>query len=70
MKPEAWDRWLAGAPKGQNIEDRRDLDAIDIDNIRWRRAHEPKKPLVQFPLANPVPLWLRANEEQWLKTKK
>jgi hypothetical protein len=38
VKPEAWDHLLANAPESENVEDRRDLDAIDMDEIYWRRA--------------------------------
>ena len=48
-KVEAWDRWIAAAPESQNIEDRRDLDAIDMDEIYWRRARGEKGQLIQFP---------------------
>jgi hypothetical protein len=48
VRPEAWDRWLANSPESENVEDRRSLDNIDMDTLRWRRAHEPKKPLAQF----------------------
>jgi hypothetical protein len=74
-RPEAWDRWLANAPESENIEDRRGPDATDMDEIRWRRAHEPKKPLKQFPPAETdakrtVPDWLKDQESQWLKANK
>jgi hypothetical protein len=39
--PEAWDRWLANLPESENIEDRRDPDAIDMDEIYWRRVIRP-----------------------------
>jgi hypothetical protein len=74
VQPEGWDRWLASAPESQNIEDRRDLDAIDMDNIRWQRAHAPKKPLKQFPPAaeasSHLPDWLKDQESQWIKARK
>ena len=56
----------------ENIEDRRGPDAIDMDEIYWRRAHEPKKALKQFPPANQstTPDWLKDQETQWLKANK
>ena len=71
-KPEAWDRWLANAPESQNVEDRRSDDNRDMDDLRWRRAHEPKKPLVQFPPLSEsrTPSWLKAQEDAWIKAKK
>jgi hypothetical protein len=70
-RPEAWDRWLAIAPMSENIEDRRGDDQIDMDEIRWRKWHEAKKPLVQFPPASEsrTPGWLKAQEEAWVKAK-
>jgi hypothetical protein len=68
-RAEAWGRWLADLPESENVEDRRDDMARDMDDLRWRKAHGPKKPLVQFPAVTETPLWLRANEEQWLRTK-
>jgi hypothetical protein len=72
VKPQAWDRWLASMPESQNVEDRRDLDAIDMDEIRWRRAHEPKKPLVKFPPVSQsrTPDWLKAQEDAWVRIKR
>jgi hypothetical protein len=74
-KPEAWDRWLANLPESGTVEDRRGPDAIDMDEIYWRRAHEPKKALKQFPPAETVaksttPDWLKDQESQWLKAYK
>ena len=46
VKPEAWDRWLANAPESENVEDRSDLDAIDMDEIYWRRARGEKGQLI------------------------
>jgi hypothetical protein len=74
VKPEPWDRWLANLPESENIEDRRGPDAIDMDEIRWRKAHEAKKPLKQFPPAakasSHLPDWLKDQESQWLQIKK
>src|SRR5262249_25206381 len=69
VKPEAWDRWLANAPMSEKIEDRRGPDATDMDEIRWRKWHEPKKPLKQFPAASTVPDWLKDQEKAWLTRK-
>jgi hypothetical protein len=70
VRPEAWDRWLANTPESENIEDQRSDDQRDMDQLRWRRAHAPKKPLVQFPPApaakSTVPDWLKDQESQWL----
>jgi len=66
---EAWDRWLANAPESENIEDRRGPDATDMDENRWRRAHEAKKPLKQFPNVSTTPDWLKDQEMQWLRAK-
>ena len=78
VKPEAWDRWLASAPESENVEDRRSGDNIDMDTLRWRRAHgllpeqQAKKPLVQFPPVSEsrTPSWLKAQEDAWIKAKK
>jgi hypothetical protein len=48
-RAEARDRWLAHLPESENVDDRRDQMAIDMDDLRWRKAHGPKKPLKQFP---------------------
>ena len=69
-RPEAWDSWLANVPMSENIEDRRGPDATDMDEIRWRKMHEAKKPLKQFPAASTVPDWLKDQEKAWLTRKK
>jgi hypothetical protein len=46
VKPEAWDRWLANAPESENVEDRRDLDAIHMPDFlkdqesQWVKARK------------------------------
>jgi hypothetical protein len=78
VKPEAWDLWLADLPESEKVEDRRSGDNIDMDTLRWRRAHgllpeqQAKKPLVQFPPVSEsrTPSWLKAQEDAWIKAKK
>jgi hypothetical protein len=72
VKPDAWDRWLADLPESEKAQDGRSQDQIDMDNLRWRRAHEAKKRLVQFPPASEsrTPGWLKAQEDAWIKSRK
>jgi hypothetical protein len=85
VKPEAWDRWLAGLPESKNVEDWRTPQQKIEDNNLWRVSWDPTfenpyeqfyapgapggKPLVQFPPVSTTPDWLRDQETQWVKTK-